>query len=373
MICRDSGTHRHILMLRCLKMNTQVKHRRVRRANKRKRSVIVLVLLLCIGLFPVAATAQLPVIRISVETSGAQVQAHVVQRFAEQLAENLAGRYAVRFHDGASLYRDADVFRALSMGRLEIAVPGSWHIGRHVPGVGLLALPSLHGREATVYHALMESPVGAKMIGEIERTLDVHVLGRWIDLGHANLFTTVDTIRRPADIVGRTIQVALTRADELRIAAMGGIPATQEGNDLSKRLREGSTDTLLAAHETVVQARLWEHGIRAVYEDKQRFLQYVPICSGLFWDSLPPDVRQIIRETWDGMVDQARVAAEIAQGLARSALVAHGVSITMSGPLQIEQTRALLVKEEARIVRTLGISDPLYRDFVSFMTGLDSP
>ncbi len=85
----------------------------------------------------------LPVIRISVENTDSHVQTKSVRRFADNLAERLAGRYEVRFYPAASLYRDADVFRALTQGKLELAVPGTWQFDRYVPEVGFVLLPSL--------------------------------------------------------------------------------------------------------------------------------------------------------------------------------------------------------------------------------------
>ena len=89
-----------------------------------------------------------------------------------------------------NLFRDADVFRALAQGKVEIAVPGTWQFDRYVPEVGLFLLPSMYGRDASFTYGLMESPIGNRLVSTIERVLDVNVLGRWIDLGHTHVFST---------------------------------------------------------------------------------------------------------------------------------------------------------------------------------------
>lgn len=342
----------------------------MRMAFRHTRIMICVLLIISLPVLLFANT--LPLIRISVENTASHVQTHSVRRFAERLSQELAGRYEVQFFPAASLYKDADVFRALTQGKLEVAVPGTWHFDRFVPEVALFLLPSLYGRDASVTYGLMESPVGERIISSIERNLDVKVLGRWIDLGHTHLFSTVASIKRPQDIVDKRVRVAGGRGNELRIAAMGGSPVAISWPELPAALQRGAVDAVLTSYETVASARLWEYGLRAVYEDRQYFAQYVPICSGLFWDSLPEDVRRIVLDAWDSIVDQARRDARVAQAVARSQMVSNGISVTMTGIQQIEQTRASLVAHEQSIVRTLGIADDLYRLFASYMRSLES-
>jgi C4-dicarboxylate-binding protein DctP len=130
-------------------------------------------------------------------------------------------------------------------------------------------------------------------------------------------------------------------------------------------------DAVLTSYETVASARLWEHGIKAVYEDRQYFAQYVPICSGLFWDRLPQEDRSIILETWDGIVDQARRDALVAQAVARAQMVSNNVAITLAGSRQMAETRKALMEHEMQIVLSLGIPGELYRLYQSFMAGVD--
>lgn len=315
----------------------------------------------------------LPVIRISVENTASHVQTRSVQRFADLLSDRLEGRYTVRFFPAASLYRDADVFRALVQGKLEIAVPGTWQFDRYVPEVSLFLLPSLYGRDASVTYGLMESSVGQRVVDSIEKTMDVKVLGRWIDLGYTHLFSTSNPIKRPGDMVGKRIRVAGGRGNELRITALGGDPLTIAWPEFPNSLRNGKVDAVLTSYETVASAKLWELGIRSVYEDRQYFAQYVPISSGLFWDRLPPEVQEIVLQSWESIVDQARREASVAQAVSRSLMVSNGVSITLAGTEQIRQTRGKLISEEADMVRQLGITSDIYALFTDYMKGIDSP
>ena len=338
----------------------------------RKRGFIGLVLALLLSASHPIIGSNLPVIRISVENTGAHVQAKSVEHFASLLASRLEGQYTVQFYPAASLFRDADVFRALAQGKVEIAVPGSWQFDRYVPEVGVFLLPSLYGRDASFTYGLMESAIGRQIVSTIERVLDVKVFGRWIDLGHTHVFSKDSTITRPADFLDKQIRVAGGIGNALRIESLGAKAVNIAWPDFPEALNRGVVDGVLTSYETIASAKLWEQGINAVYEDRQYFAQYVPIASGLFWDRLSQETKQIIETTWDEIVDKARRDAAVAQAAARATLMRQGVAITRVGTTQLEQTRAMLITDESSIADSIGIPSALYSEFLRYIGDPDS-
>jgi len=316
---------------------------------------------------------ELPVIRISVENTISHVQTKAVQRFATSLAARLDNRYEVQFFPAAALFSDADVFRALAQGKVEMAVPGTWQFDRYVPQVGLFLLPSMYGRDASFTYGVTESPIGAKIVANIERVLDVKVVGRWIDLGHTHIFTTGEPVRRPSDFVGKRIRVAGGRGNALRIEALGASAVTIPWPDFPAALKAGTVDGVLTSYETLASARLWERGIGAVYEDRQYFAQYVPIVSRHFWDRIPEDVREMIVDTWESVVDQARLDAAIAQASSRALMIRNGMTITIVGDGQLQSTRSVLMESEPRIASVIGIPSDLYQEFSTYVRRNDIP
>ena len=314
-------------------------------------------------------TAQtLPVIRISVENTLAHVQTQAVERFATRLAKELASRYEIRFYHSGSLYKDADVFRALTQGKLEIAIPGTWQFDRYVPEVGLFLLPSLYGRNREATYALLASEVGGRVTHAIEQTMGVTVVGDFIDLGNTQIFSTTGTITTPSDFTGKLIRVAGGMGNSLRIQALGAKPITIAWPLLSSALQHSQIDGVLTSYETIASARLWESGLSQVYEDNQYFAQYVPIASNSFWNRLPQEVQQIIIECWQAGVEEARESAQSAQTNAKRRIVAHGLNITEPSKETILATRKRLTLQEEAIARRLGIPTDLYALFFDFFT-----
>ncbi|CAA7621233.1 TRAP transporter substrate-binding protein DctP [Magnetospirillum sp. UT-4] len=312
-------------------------------------------------------------LRISTENSPDHVQTRAVARFADALAQRAAGRLSVSHHSGAALFRDADVVKALRQGRIEMAVPGTWHLDRLEPSVGLYLLPAFHGRDAAIQTRLQDGPLGDEINARLQATLGVTVLGRWIDLGFAHLYGVRRVIRDAEDVRGMRIRVAGGEANLRRLAAMGAEPRIVPWPDLPQAMAAGTIDGILTTHETVASGRLWEKGIGSAYEDHQYFPRYVPLVSGQFWRRLPDDLKAVMAEVWEAGVDSARADAARAQDAARAALLANGIVVTRPEPPRLAAQRQALMADQPAIVAALGIEPGLVAEAMAALAGESRP
>jgi TRAP-type C4-dicarboxylate transport system substrate-binding protein len=306
-----------------------------------------------------ATPMTVPVMRISVENSESHVHTRVVRAFTERLQERLAGRLDVRLFTDGELFRDTDIPVALSQGRVEMAVPGIWHLDRYVPDVSLFLLPMFYGAPPDVSHRLGDGETGQIINSRIELRLSVEVIGRWIDLGYVHIFSNRNPVTGYPDLSGRVIRVAGGRANEMRIAALGAKPVVVAWQDLPFRLGRETLDGVLTSYETVVSAGLWEHGIVGAFEDRQYFARYLPMVSREFWLRLDPEVRRIIREAWDEGVETARAEAARAQRLAKEEAINAGVVVYVPNHNEKNEAWTRLLSHQARIVENLRIDESL--------------
>ncbi|NCB01333.1 MAG: ABC transporter substrate-binding protein [Spirochaetia bacterium] len=336
-----------------------------------KTKIIILIILLLSIITSPLWSKKLPVIRISVENTSAHVQTASVKRFAQLLEQRLASVYEIEFYPSASLFKDADIFRALAQGKVEIAVPGTWHFDKLVPDVGMLLLPSFYGRDASVSYSLMESNVGKNLIATIEKSLDVKVLGRFIDLGHTHIFSSSQAIYDPIDFVDKKIRVAGGHVNSLRIETLGAKAVTIAWPSLPLALKKKTIDALLTSYETITSAHLDQYGIKHVYEDKEYFAQYIPITSTFFWNKLSKETQQIILTSWQEIVDQARLDALEAQYTSKALLESTHIQIVVPSEETIIKTRETLLKQEASMAHTIGITPENYTLFRTFFDQID--
>ncbi len=329
-------------------------------AHVRARRGLLTGLLACLAL-PLAAQQPLAFI-ISTENAPAHFQTRVVQRFADRLAAQTRGRLLVDFRHSAQLFRDQDVIRALSEGKVDMAVPGNWQLDRYDPYVSALMLPVLMGHSAAEHHRFRDGAGGQMISAHLEQSLNVVVPGRWIDLGFANVFTTGKAITTHQDLAGLRIRIAGGTAISAQVAAVGAIPSVVPWPDLPNVLQQGRLDGLLTTYETAASARLWEVGVQHATENRAYFAQYIPIISRSYWTALPADLRQTIRQAWESVVDDARIEAGRAQLDARHTLEAHGVKVLEPGPGTIQRWRQQAVQGQTELARTLGIPPALLQE-----------
>jgi TRAP-type transport system periplasmic protein len=317
--------------------------------------ISLIALLLLPRATPSLISAQTHTLRISLDNAPDHVQVRGVRRFAAELERRSGGRFAASVVDSGRLARDGDVFRALQQGRVEMAVPGTWHVSRHEPAVGVFLLPAFYGRHGEEVHRYTDGDLGSVVNGRIEESLGVVVPGRWMDLGAGQLFFVGREVRNYPAIREMTIRVAGGPGNELRIVALGAHPLTIPWSDLPEMLRHRSIDGLLTTYETVRTGRLWEFGVTHALEDDQYFAQYVPLVRRSFWEALSPDDRDLFRRVWDEAVTRQRVDAARAQARSRAALAEAGIRIAVLSEEAREAARRRLLAEQPRIAATLAI------------------
>ena len=303
-----------------------------------------------------AEPASRPLLRISTENAADHVQTQLVANFANTLRERVGDRLEVVHEPAAVLFRDRDVIHALRQGQVEMAVPGTWQIDRLVPPVGVFLLPAFYGLDKGAVHALRDGAVGAAVTRAIETYLDVVVPGRWLDLGFTHIYTRHRSVNRHEDLKGLVIRIAGGEGNAARLRALGMVPIVVPWPDLPTALASGELDGILTSHESVTSARLWEHGLTHVFEDRQYFAQYVPLIAARFWNRLPDDLRDIIRATWEESVDTGRTRADAAQAAARITLIDHGLRIVTPDETTLRAYREAIGTNVEADLLALGIA-----------------
>ncbi len=304
----------------------------------------------------------LPRMRISVENNHKHVQTKAVNRFAKDISQKLAGQIDVRFFSNASLFRDRDIIQSLAQGKVEMAVPGTWHVMQFEPNAGIFMLPTFYGREASVNYAILDSPIGERINRGIEKKLQVKILGRWLDLGHAHLFGVHRDINRHEDIKGLRVRVAGGTANKIRIQALGAVPRIIPWPDLPEHMQQNRVDAVLTSYETIRSAALWEKGVQSAFEDREYFPQYIPLIRMSFWQKLSPQIQQVLRNAWEQHVNEARQQAAEAQAQAKKILMEKGVKVVVPDNREIKKQRQDLLVFQPDFVKALHIDPELVRD-----------
>lgn len=327
--------------------------------------------LLSLLLLSLAAAAQ-PLLRISTENTSEHFQTAVVAAFAERVRAGAEGRLQVAFYPNAALFRDQDVVVALREGKVEMAVPGTWQLGRFAPDVGVYLLPLFYGQSREVQWRLQDStPVGEHINADIEWGTRSHVLGRWIDLGHTHLYSLTHPLLRHEDLAGLRIRIAGGLANDARLRGLGALPTLVPWPDVPRAIAAGDMDGLLTSHATVASAQLWELGVSYAFEDRQYFARYVPLVAGRFWRRLPDELKLLLSESWEAGVEEARRKAHGAQLQARGELAQQGIAIATPSDTALTRWRQRLLAQQPALITELGIDPTLVEQAQQALDGHD--
>ncbi len=306
-----------------------------------------------------AAADESLLFRISTENTLSHVQTQTILRFAEEVERLVGPTLSVSVHHSAELFRGRDVAAGIMRDQVEMAVPGTWQLDRYVADIGVFLLPAFYGRQRSEIDRVRDGFIGQRINEQVATALGVHVLGRWIDLGHAHLYTVDRPISRHEEIASFRLRVAGGQANAMRIEAFGAEAVTIPWPDLPNALASGQIDGLLTSHASIASARLWEAGVAYAFEDREYFPQYVPLVSARFWERLPEDVQSVLTSSWEDVVEEARADAALAQEEARLRLAAEGVEIVVPSEEQLLTWRGRLMHIQPDLVQSLGIDPDL--------------
>lgn len=320
-----------------------------------KKVGIVFFLLFSIVISRMTAQERL-LCRISIENVSGHFQARAMKTFADLVAERSEGALRVEFFDNARLFRDTDAVQALATGQVEIIAPGIWQLDRFVPDTAALMLPSIYARPRSVIRSLVDGPFGHNLSESIENALGAVVIGPWLDLGYGHLFSVSSPIRSIADIRGKRIRVAGGRGNEERIRTLGGEAVSIPWSDLPSYLARGLVDGVLSTYETIDTGKLDAQGVHAVLEDNEYYPFYVPLASRVFWDKLSPKLKDMIMQTWDDVVVEARVESERSQDAAKKNLESRGLKVYYPSQGEVAAARKKLADKEESIAGLLNLS-----------------
>lgn len=306
---------------------------------------------------PRIARAQAPIrLRCSLDTAPSHLRNVSIADFLGKLEKASGGRIKTELFQSGALFPDLAVSKALVEGQVEMACPGLWTLTGFVPDADMCQLPIFYGQSSEFVHKAFDGKPGELLDSELAAKLGVHVLGKWLDLGFQNWFTTSKPIHTLADLKGLKLRSSGGAGVPWRIGFVGGIANTTAWPNVPLALSQGMFDGLVSSDESCASAQLWDAGVRHVFEDHQFFADYIPLVSGAFWAKLPADLQQTMVGLWADNIDAYRRNMIGAQLKARQTMEAHGVTFVDPAPEDLAAARKRMLVEQDEMAKQAKIS-----------------
>jgi TRAP-type C4-dicarboxylate transport system substrate-binding protein len=295
-------------------------------------------------------------LRVSVETTPAHGHTISAADFCRKVGEATKGAIKTELFHSAQLFTDQNVVSALVQNQVEMSVPGTWGIAGFVPSVDVGQLPSLYSRPVETAHRVIDGKTGQMINAEIATKLHMHVLGRWLDLGFENWFSTTKPLTSLDDLKGLKIRNSGGAGKAWRTTFLGAIPNTTPMPSVALALAQGTFDGLITSNETAASGSLWEARVHNVLEDHQAFNAYVPLIGGTFWQKLPTDQQALLTDIWEASLPGYRANMAAAQAAAREKLIAHGMVFTVPDTAQTDAARKRMMAVQDGLVKQWRIT-----------------
>jgi C4-dicarboxylate-binding protein DctP len=294
--------------------------------------------------------------RVSVDTTPSHGRTQAIADFVKKLEAASQGEIAPRLFDSGQLFADRDVIKALVLGQVEMAAPGSWLVSAYVPDADMAQLPVFYGQPVDMIHHAIDGTPGDLVNQQISKKLRVAVPGRWIDLGYTNWYSTRKPLNALADLRGLKIRNGGGFAQAWRARFFGATPNLTAWPDVPLALSQGTFDALQSTNESCASAKLWDSGLRFGLIDHQFMGDYIPMISDVFWAKLTPALKTLVTDLWAANIGAYRGAMAAAQDRAEAVLRAQNVKLVYVQPDTLSEQRSRMMADQDKVAREMKIS-----------------
>ncbi|MBV8209178.1 MAG: TRAP transporter substrate-binding protein [Burkholderiaceae bacterium] len=215
--------------------------------------------------------------------------------FKKLAEERTGGRVKVEVYPNSQLYKDKEELEALQLGSVQMLAPSVSKFGPiGVKAFEAFDLPYLfNGYEAA--HRVTHGPIGASMLGLL-RAHGMTGLAFW-DNGFKE-FTANKPLRRLEDFKGLKFRVKSSKVLEAQITALGAIPQVMAFSEVYQALQTGVVDGAETSPENIYTQR-WYEVQKDMSLTHHGYDAYAVVVNTKFWDSLPADIRTVLRQALD--------------------------------------------------------------------------
>ncbi len=298
-------------------------------------------------------------LRVSLDTSPSHGRTVSIADFLNRLQAASQGEIEPQLFDSGRLFADHDVIRALVLGQVEMAAPGTWLVSAYVPEADIGQLPLFYGQPVETTHRVIDGIPGDMVNEQVTRKLRVKIPGRWIDLGFTNWYSSRKSLNTLADLKGLKIRNSGGFAQPWRAQFFGAVPEVTAWPDVALALSQGAFDALQTTSESCASAKLWDSGLHFGLVDHQNMGNYLPMIGETFWATLSPALKSLVTDLWAANIGNYRANLAATQNRAESELKARGVKLTYVSTEELAEQRKRMVALQDKVARAMRISQEI--------------
>lgn len=216
----------------------------------------------------------------------------VLAREIEARTQNTSVKLAPQVFPDGQLYTDAQLPDALSTGAVHIGqVNLGFMAGPDAEALRVWAIPFLYETWEASW-AAEDSPAFRDLFSRQLRVYDHEMLG-WAAYGSVEIYSN-KPVRMPGDVQGMRLRSFGLDATEY-LNDIGAAPVTMSSQEIYQAMQRHTIDGFASGPSSVLSRSLHEVTTYGTNVALSR-LTFVASASSMWWDTLPEDVQQAIRD-----------------------------------------------------------------------------
>lgn len=271
-------------------------------------------------------------IKFSIGTTESGAQYRGLEYFEKIVEQRSDGNIQVELFPGAQLGDDRQATSALQSGTLEMTMPSTSPLVNMFPEFAVFDLPFLFP-QPEMADAVLDGEIGQQML-EDASSQGLVAIG-WGENGYRQLTNSQHPVEEPADLDGLKIR---TMENDLHLdiwRTLGANPTPMSFAELFTALEQGVVDGQENPWITIESSKFNEVQDYAT-ETNHVYTPFITLVSARFWDRLPEDYQQLLRDAATQMGDYQREVSRTLNDQIKQDLKDSGMQITELTPEQVK-------------------------------------
>ncbi|WP_258239200.1 TRAP transporter substrate-binding protein [Arcobacter sp. CECT 8989] len=222
--------------------------------------------------------------------------------FEKRLEELSEGRIDVQVYPSSQLYKDNAVLKALKLDSVQMAAPSFSKFGKIVPQLALFDLPFLF-KDVDHLHRVQDGEVGQKLKDMV--TDKGYVALSFWDNGFKQLSSSSKPLILPEDAEGQKFRIMSSKVLEAQFHAVGANPQMMPFSEVYSGLQQGVIDGQENTNSNIFTKKFHEVQ-KYLTVTNHGYLGYLVVMSQKFWNSLPADLQEDVKQAMKDATDKER-------------------------------------------------------------------
>jgi len=226
--------------------------------------------------------------------------------FAKRVEELSQGKIKVELYPNAILGKDNEVLRKMKLNAIQMAAPPFAKFSNIVPEFGVFSLPFLFKNEAHL-HRVLDGKIGKELMKLVDEKGYI-ALAYW-DNGFKQLTNSKRALIKPDDCRGLKFRIMNSKVLVEQFKTLKAIPVILPFSEVYAALSQGIVD----GEENTI-SNIYTKNFYKVQKymtiSNHGYLGYVVLMSKKFWDSLPDDLKSIIKQAVKDATIKERIWAK---------------------------------------------------------------